>query len=248
MKLKTMALLAGLSTAPAFAVTTAGYDIPYAGISYGHEISDSARDSDSGRGLQLSVGIPLDYGSNNALEVSLFDVSRKRDLDGGKDYQTALFVDWVHHYASTKAGIAALPAFTPLILGGVGLVNEDVDGEEELHFGASAGAGLLFPLPWYGLALRTEARAQLQVNDKSVSGEDWLLDYRVNVGLQVPLYFLREGGFRNAAPAECSVAVVDPSGRRQDCGVDSDGDGIKDGADQCPATPAGVAVKANGCP
>jgi OOP family OmpA-OmpF porin len=248
MKLKTMALLAGLCTAPAFAVTTADYDIPYAGIYYGHEISDSARDSDAGRGLQVNVGLPLDYGRNNALEVSLFDVGRERDVDGRKDYQTALFVDWVHHYASSNAGIAALPAFTPLVLGGIGLVNEDVDGDENLHLGASAGAGLLFPLPWHGLALRTEARAQLQVNDKSVSGEDWLLDYRINVGLQVPLYFLREGGFNTAAPAECPVAVVDPSGQRQDCGADSDGDGIKDGADQCPATPAGVAVKGNGCP
>lgn len=248
MKLKTLALLAGLFAAPAFAVTTAGYDIPYAGVYYGHEISDSARDSGSGGGLQINLGLPIDYGTNNAVELSLYDVSRERDVDGRKDYQTALFVDWVHHYTGTNAGVAALPVFTPLLIGGVGVINEDVDGDEELHVGASAGAGLLFPLPWKGLALRTEARAQLQVNDKSVSGEDLLLDYRVNVGLQVPLYFLREGAFNTAPAAECSIAVVDPAGRRQDCGVDSDGDGVKDGADQCPATAAGTAVKGNGCP
>ncbi|AXQ31284.1 hypothetical protein D0B54_22515 [Solimonas sp. K1W22B-7] len=248
MKLKTIALLAGLFAAPAFAVTTAGHDIPYAGVYYSHEISDSARDSGSGKGLQFNLGLPLDYGRNNALELSLTDVSRERDVDGRKDYQTAFFVDWVHHYTSTNGGFSGLPKVTPLLIGGVGAINEDVDGDENLHFGGSAGAGLLFPLPWHGLALRTEARAQLQLNDKSVAGEDLLLDYRINVGLQVPLYFLREGGFNTAAPAECSIAVVDPSGARQDCSVDSDRDGVKDHADQCPATPAGVVVKANGCP
>jgi OOP family OmpA-OmpF porin len=32
------------------------------------------------------------------------------------------------------------------------------------------------------------------------------------------------------------------------CPVDTDGDGVADGIDQCPATPAGLKVDVNGCP
>ena len=42
-----------------------------------------------------------------------------------------------------------------------------------------------------------------------------------------------------------------PAGAQVDawgCELDSDGDGVKDSKDQCPGTPRGVAVDANGCP
>src|SRR5439155_11177427 len=32
------------------------------------------------------------------------------------------------------------------------------------------------------------------------------------------------------------------------CPVDADGDGVPDGIDQCPSTPAGLRVDVNGCP
>lgn len=247
MHMRNAAVLAMLVSAPAFAVTSQGYNIPYAGVFYGYEISDSSRDSDGASGLQLSVGTPIDWGTNNAIELSLYDAGRKRDVDGGKDYQTAFFVDLVHHYAPTNGGIQAVPKFTPYVLGGVGAIQEDVGGDDHMHLGGSVGGGLFFPLPWHGLALRTEARAQLQLNDKSVSGEDYLIDYRLNVGLQIPLYFLAEGKFASAPAQECVVTVVDPVTGRKDCAVDSDADGVNDTADQCPNTPAGVAVQANGC-
>lgn len=247
MQMRNAAVLAVLVSAPAFAVNTEGYNIPYAGVSYVYEIADSARDSDGADGFQLNVGMGIDYGTNNALELSLFDGGRTRDVDGGKDYQTALSLDFVHHYAATNAGVDVVPAFTPFVLAGAGVVQEDVGGDDHIHLGGSVGAGLFFPLPWHGLALRTEARAQMQLNDESVADEDFLIDYRVNVGLQIPLYFLAESMTAPAPAQECVVSVVDPVTGRKDCAVDTDADGVNDTVDQCPGTPAGTAVQATGC-
>lgn len=247
MHMRNAAALAMLFSAPAFAVTTQGYDIPYAGVFYGFEVPDSSRDSDGGDGFQIYLGSSIDWGTNNAIELSIFDVGRERDADGGKDYQTAFFADLVHHYGATNGGVEMVPKFTPYVVGGLGLIQEDVGGDDHIHFGGSVGGGVFFPLPWHGLALRTEARAQLQLNDESAPGEDFLIDYRVNVGLQVPLYFLSERGFANAPAQECVVTVIDPVTGRKDCAVDSDADGVVDTADQCPATPTGVKVQANGC-
>lgn len=241
------AAVAVLMSAPALAVSTEGHDIPYVGAFYAYEFGDSHRDSDDGQGFQLLGGMPLNWGTNNALELSFYDVGRERDIDGDKDYQTTLFVDFVHDYGVRD--FYALKGFKPFFLAGLGAVMEDVRGDEHWHPGLDAGAGLLFPLPWYGLAVRTEARAQLQHNDKSVGGEDILLDYRVNLGVQLPLTpFFGERDVKLDEPKDCDVAVVDPETGRADCGVDTDHDGIQDSIDQCPGTPAGALVDTKGCP
>lgn len=248
MRVISAAAIAAFSAVPAYAVTTDGFEIPYVGAFYAYEIPDSSRDSDDGQGFQITAGYPLNWGTNNALELSFYDVGRERDIDGRKDYQSALFVDFVHHYDAQNMDIRYVPAFKPFWLAGVGAVQDDVRGDDHIHFGANAGAGLLFPLPWKGSAVRTEARAQLSVNDKSVSGEDLLVDYRVLLGVQVPLWFLGESGMASGKPAECDLSVVDPVTGRSDCAIDSDLDGIFDSADRCPGTPAGTPVNASGCP
>lgn len=247
------AALAMFSVAPAFAVTTDGYDIPYVGVFYSHELADSARDSDEGQGFQINAGMPLDWGSNNAVELTFHDLGRDREIDGKSDYQTALFADIVHHYGepqlSLMGGEKYVPRFKPFMLAGIGAVQEDVRGDDHIHGGINFGGGLLFPLPWYGLGVRTEARALAQYNDESASGEDILIDYRINLGLQIPLTpFFGEREMAMDKAKECEIAVVDPITGRTDCAIDTDQDGIFDSVDLCPGTPAGTPVNTSGCP
>jgi OmpA-OmpF porin, OOP family len=236
------------------AVTVDDYDIPYVGGGYIHEFGDSDRDSKNGDGFDLRFGWPLSrYGySNLAVEGNFHAGQRERDIDGRKDYQRGLMLDLVYDFGlfGWGDGAGGGPRFKPFVLGGLGVVQDDVRGDEHEHFGINLGAGMLFPLNWHGLAARFEARVLGQDNDKSVPGEDILIDYRVGLGLQVPLTPLFASGERAAPmPAEdCEIAVVDPVTGRSDCGLDSDRDGVLDGLDQCPGTPIGAPVDARGCP
>ena len=241
------ALVASAFAAPALAVNADGTEGSYASASAVYEINDSKRDADNGLGYQINFGIPLPF-ANSALEVSFYDVGRDRGLDGSKDYQTSLLMNYVYGlgtYGWSANGVA----LKPFVLAGLGSVQEDVLGEKHTHFGVDVGAGTLIGLPWHGLAVRTEARVLSQINDNSVPSEDFLIDYRLLLGLQVPLFMAAATAEPEAAkPVEaCELAVVDPATGRRDCSADSDHDGVGDGVDQCPATPAGDTVDAVGC-
>lgn len=255
MKLISAAAVSWLWGGVAHAVTVEDYDIPYIGGAYLYELGDASRDSDNGQGGLIQFGWPLtEFGySHWAAEVAVHGLRRDRDIDGKPDYQRGLLLDAVYDFGlfGWGDGASAGPRFKPFVLAGLGVLQEDVRGSEHEHFGINLGGGALFSLPWHGLAVRTEARVLGQANDKSVAGEDVLFDYRLSVGLQVPLtpLFAKADHPEPAAAApECELAVVDPVTGRSDCGVDSDRDGVLDGLDQCPATPSGAAVDARGCP
>ena len=248
MKVLCAAAVATLWGGSALAVNADDYEIPYAGAAYLYEIGDNDRDSKNGNGFQLHFGWPLsDFGySRWAAELTFHSLARKRDVDGKKDYQSGLMLDLVYDFGSQAIGGSGY-SVKPFVLGGLGVVQEDARGSEHEHFGFNFGGGALFPLNWHGLAARLEARVLGQDNDKTVAGEDLLIDYRVSLGLQMPLTFLFAPG--SAPPAQsCELAVVDPVTGRSDCGDDSDRDGVVDGLDECPMTPAGVKVNARGCP
>jgi len=248
-KILCAAAVATLWGGSAFAVTTDGYEIPYVGGAYSYEFPDSQRDSDDGQGFQINLGWPLsDYGySRWAAELTFHSLGRERDIDGRKDYQSGLMLDLV--YDLGEQGLGGEYKVKPFVLGGLGVVQDDVRGDKHEHFGINLGGGLLFPLNWYGMAARLEARVLGQDNDKSVAGEDVLIDYRVSLGLQIPLTPLFAPSGETSMPAQaCELAVVDPVTGRSDCGTDSDRDGVLDGLDECPLTPEGTAVNARGCP
>lgn len=252
-KLMCAAVAATLWAGSAAAVNVDNFEIPYVGAAYLYEFSDSARDSKNGQGFQLQFGLPLaEFGfSNWAAELTYHDLGRKRDIDRRKDYQSGLMLDFVYDLGNYAWGdeAALSPRFKPFLLAGLGVVNDDVRGNDVNRFGINLGAGLLFPLNWHGLAARLEARVLGQDNDKSVPGEDILIDYRVSLGLQVPLTPLFRASEKSVAPAQdCGLAVVDPATGRSDCGADSDRDGVPDSADECPLTPEGTPVDARGCP
>lgn len=238
----------------AAAVNSDGYDIPYIGAGYTYEIPDPARDSGEGQGAQFQFGMPLArYGYEHwAAEATLHMLSRDRDIDGKNDYQTALLFDLVYDFGNQSFGnFGGNYQFKPFLIGGLGVVQNDVRGDRNEHFGVNLGGGVLLPLGrlgWKGLAARVEARALGQVDNDSTD-HDFVVDYRFTAGLQLPLFFLFNSSAPAVAPAQdCELAVVDPVTGRGDCSVDSDRDGVVDSKDLCPGTTAGTAVDGSGCP
>lgn len=207
-----------------------------------YEFGDSQRDSDDGVGLNLGIGMPFLDRQNEALELSFRGLERDRKNGGANDKQRALFANWVR-----DLGLDLMLDAKPFVLVGAGAIQEDVDGDEHLHFGVDGGLGAIFPLLNWGWAVRAEAIAQAQLNDQSVPDEDYLLDFQLRLGVQIP--FSHQAG--NAPPPqaapECPTRVVDPVTGRVDCTADSDRDGVADAQDECPSTPGGVAVDARGC-
>ncbi|WP_238388320.1 OmpA family protein [Sinimarinibacterium sp. NLF-5-8] len=106
------------------------------------------------------------------------------------------------------------------------------------------GAGYLYSItPW--MALRAEARYRTDQHDEKTAGvrpgESAFTDGLLNVGLMFPF-----GVEPPPPPAEPEPEVVETVAVAAE--LDSDGDGVPDSRDQCPDTPAGVAVNDVGCP
>lgn len=246
-----------LWSVPVLGATTPGHDAPYAQALFNYEFPDSGRDSGNGIGVQLGAGYPLTrFGlSHSSAEFNWFGTQRSRNIDGKDDYQNAFLFDYVYDFGLFGWGPSLpLPNFKPYVLGGLGLVREDVRGHVSNHPALDAGGGVLVPLPFMGWAVRAEFRVIGQQNHRSVASQDFLFDYHVGIGLQIPLDFLGGASTSAPSPAEPEVKVVPvapaepaapppppPNG-------DSDGDGVPDAADQCPDTPPGIKVDAKGCP
>lgn len=141
--------------------------------------------------------------------------------------------------------------FSPYLHVGVGYFKNNTSGNGPESDGGmySAGAGFLLDLFDSNVALRGEWRHRM---DSAL--DDVMNDNLYSVGLQIP--------FGPATPKWVDTdgdGVADgsdncpntPAGAKVDawgCELDSDGDGVKDSMDECPGTPRGVAVGANGCP
>jgi len=141
--------------------------------------------------------------------------------------------------------------FSPYLHVGLGYFEVDLAGTGLDLDGRmySAGAGFLLDFFDSNIALRGEWRHRM---DSALPRN--MKDNLYSVGLQVP--------FGSSKPRWVDTdgdGVADgsdncpntPAGARVDtwgCELDSDGDGVKDSMDECPETPRGVAVGANGCP
>ena len=114
----------------------------------------------------------------------------------------------------------------------------------------SIGAGFLLDMFDSNIALRGEYRRR---GDTVFNGTD-LQDDIFSLGLQIPFgagtpKFVDSDG--DGVADGIDRCPNTPAGTRVDaygCEVDSDGDGVKDSMDKCPGTPMGVSVNAEGCP
>ena len=140
--------------------------------------------------------------------------------------------------------------FSPYLHIGAGYFKNDPAGSSDLE-GAmySGGAGFLLDLFSSNVALRGEWKHRFET-----SGPKNLTDNLFSLGLQIPF-----------GPATPKVVDSDgdgvsdgmdrcpntPAGTEVDaygCEKDSDGDGVRDSMDKCPGTPSGVRVDSDGCP
>lgn len=238
--------------APAMAVHTENYKIPYLGVEGEFGKSDSARESGNIEGFQLSVGVPLEN-PTRAVELRFFDTAIKnRGFSGGdgkSDYQSGLFVDYVYDFGPQFGSEDRFFKYLkPFASAGVGFIQEDVRADKHTHLGLGLGGGVIAPIGWKGWAVRLDGRLQPQSNNESVPGKSVLVDYIVNLGIQIPLTIFFDRPVAVEPASECPLAVVDPVTGRRDCATDGDGDGVIDSVDECPGTPAGTVVDAKGCP
>lgn len=251
-------LLTAIGIAPAHAVHTERYQVPYFGILGEFMGTDSARDSGNGEGFQIQFGVPLQSG-HSAVELRYFDLAIKdRPIDKDDNFQTGLFVDYVRDFGPLGEGAGRFSGVKPFATLGVGFIEEDEFRDKHIHLGLDGGAGLLIPVGYGGWAARLEGRIQGQSNNETCDEEavaagrcsraaSFLVDYQIGLGIQIPMTLFFDRPVSLAPAEDCPVAVVDPETGRRDCAIDSDRDGVSDNADECPGTPAGTAVNENGC-
>jgi OOP family OmpA-OmpF porin len=139
--------------------------------------------------------------------------------------------------------------FSPYLHAGIGYFEVEPAGfPSQNDVMWSAGAGFLLDLFDSNVALRGEWRHRMD----AALGVD-LNDNLFSVGLQIPFgaatpKFVDSDGDGVADGRDRCPNT--PAGTRVDaygCELDSDGDGVKDSMDKCPGTPSGVSVNADGC-
>jgi OOP family OmpA-OmpF porin len=140
--------------------------------------------------------------------------------------------------------------FTPYLHAGAGYFQDDPEGRDSDDGGMySGGLGFYLDLFSTNVALRGEWRYRVDS-----AGDDSLGDNLISLGLQLP-FGAAEPAFVDSDGDGVSDGMDrcpnTPAGAQVDaygCELDSDGDGVKDGTDECPNTPTGVRVDSKGCP
>ncbi len=169
-------------------------------------------------GVELQYNNP-DWALSPELSVLYSDTESE---NGAEDAQLRVMLNGVYTY---EAGFV-----TPFAKFGGGietLVNDSVNGNTDSLF-ADAGAGLKVPFTDH-IALKLEAIYMLKYNSGRYDSNAIAM-----AGLTIAFGAIEE----KAAPVVVAAAVVDG---------DSDNDGVKDSADNCPNTQAGAVVNAKGC-
>ena len=141
--------------------------------------------------------------------------------------------------------------FSPYMHFGVGYMTVDPAGNSKDRDGPmySAGAGFHLDMFDSNVALRGEWRYRLESTLNSHRRDNlFSLGLQIPFGPATPKWVDTDGDGVEDGSDNCPNT---PAGAKVDawgCELDSDGDGVKDSKDQCPGTPRGVAVDANGCP
>lgn len=183
---------------------------------------DRIGEADGGSGGTFGYGMPI-VGTNFDVELDFTFNSLKTESDDDRDFQRSGLANVFYHFGRYNSGISWLLNSTPYLVGGIGLVQEDLADDSENAITVEAGAGMRHVLNTHGVAVRADVRLA-EVFNNSLTGagrDDSFTDVRFNLGVSIPL-----------------------SSRRS---PDADGDGVPDATDRCPNTAAGVRVDFNGC-
>lgn len=141
--------------------------------------------------------------------------------------------------------------FSPYLHVGLGYLQIDPAGAVPKDDGAmySAGAGFMLDLFDSNVSLRGEYRHRMETaSSQNLNDDIFSLGLQIPFGPGTPAFIDSDGDGVEDGMDRCPNT---PAGTRVDgygCETDSDGDGVKDSKDKCPNTPRGVAVNADGCP
>ena len=138
---------------------------------------------------------------------------------------------------------------SPYIYAGVGVFNSKVKNVESEGGGMySAGAGVLIDVFSNGTALRADFRHRVDDAQNSALGDNMFsLGFQVPFGKASPAFVDSDGDGVSDGMDRCPNTPAGTAVDAYGCELDSDNDGVKDSADRCPDTPAGVTVDSRGC-
>tara|TARA_R100000900_G_scaffold102403_1_gene79473 strand:+ start:155361 stop:156383 length:1023 start_codon:yes stop_codon:yes gene_type:complete len=218
MKKRMLAGLGALVTAASLAMP-AGAEVP---ITLNAGFTQWGFDGDRRLEDDATPWLGLEYAISDQWAAEIFYSEDDVDRDGSPF--TAEVTTWqvgALYYGGSYIGEGN--RVRPFASMGLGELDLDYGVADSVETTAHAGAGLRWMLtPRFGA--RVEARLLHSLDE----GEN---DFLFNAG--VNYYFGKVSAPAAAAPA---------------APVDSDGDGVVDGRDKCPGTPAGTRVDADGCP
>ncbi|EKF75074.1 OmpA family protein [Alcanivorax hongdengensis A-11-3] len=188
------------------------------------------------------IGMAMQYGRQLSdhvwWETEFAGYNLESGIRNGTDYyQGALTTGLAYAFGDRRH-------FTPYLAAGLGAIYSDVlpDEDDGFAFHANAGLGAVTgPVFDNGLKLRAEAR--YLYDDASGAGDAGSFgDWRYSLGVEIPLGYTRIREVEKVVyqTREVEKVVEKPF-------VDSDGDGIADERDRCPATLSGAKVDASGC-
>ena len=199
----------------------------------GYISEDDDRDAEYGTSFRASYGIKLNQ--KWWLEPTFMSGVIETDDNVITDYyHQTLGVDAVRRFSVSQN-------FIPFALAGAGISRNDVIDNRDSEIGGygNLGLGVLSSeLTDFGLRLRAELRYQYDTFD------DGLSDVHFNAGITVPIGAIRREVVERVEYVEKPVIVEKEVMVQQ---ADSDGDGVVDGADECPNTLQGLEVDAVGC-
>lgn len=139
--------------------------------------------------------------------------------------------------------------FSPYLHVGFGYFENDINGGGDFDGGAvSGGLGFYMDLFESNVALKAEWRYRSET-----ASPNTLKDNLYSVGIHIPFgpgtpKFVDSDGDGVADGSDrCPNTPAGASVDAYGCELDSDGDGVKNSSDKCPNTPAGVRVNADGC-
>lgn len=190
----------------------------YLNPAVGYQVFDGDRDLDETVTALFGVEKALNNEWGIELRATQSDADNYRNISGGDAEVAGINLDVLRYYKKAGSRVTPYSAF------GIGHAQADYKAlPNDVYTQLNIGGGIRYALDenW---SLRGDARYFYGTDNETSDGI-------VSLGLSYAF-----GG----SPAE-------PAPEPRQAASDSDGDGVQDGVDQCPSTPAGVSVDARGC-